>query len=134
VSTGGFGDAGRRPKQEDFFPELGANATALGHQVHTGDALLERLTLQARQPDQGHAIRDRQVRFIEGCLKLGLAIGNAQEIEVDCHNLVRSTGSNETSNTLSRARQVDLVEEDATKLDAASVRLHRFRSRHFVYQ
>jgi hypothetical protein len=67
---------------------LGGETGAFVYQLNSGDPLGQGLPLDARGPDERHAVGHREVCSVEGVAELRVALGDPEEVEVDRDDLV----------------------------------------------
>src|SRR5207302_10456976 len=105
---GGRGrDARTRTKPENTAPSVRCELAALINQVDASHSLGQGLALQPRQPDEWHAVWYGQVGSIDRFLESCIARSDAQEVQVDRHDLVRRAGDDKTFDPLNCGGAVD---------------------------
>jgi hypothetical protein len=111
--SGLLGHSRAAAEQIDATSALGREVAAVVHEVHARHPLGQGSTLESRRPDERHPIGDRQVGAVQRGAELRIALGDADEVEVDGHHLVRRAARREVFNPLYRFGQTDLIDERA---------------------
>ncbi len=118
---GGLSDARCRTEKVHTLALLSRDGGASIDEIHARHALGQWLPLEPRNPDEGHSIGDGKIGSIDSITEMKIALRDAKEIQVHGHHLMWCTAAQETLDSLNGGRQVDTVDEGASKIQTVSV-------------